>query len=240
MVDIHCHRVKAASNWQILSVDIHQIIECQNSEFQHLLQTADRLQTQPNDISSPSNFYFSLGVHPWFLERQDIASAMRMLNHYRHHPRLLAVGECGLDKTIPPDLSKQIIVFRKQIELAEGWQKPLVIHCVRAFNELTQIKKAVKSTQPWIIHGFNNNPQLAEQLLKQDCYLSLGKALLQKQSNAAQVLQNMPLDRLFLETDDASDISISAIYDAAAKMTGLTIDALRQRIFSNFKRVFFQ
>ena len=217
-IDIHCHQIRPSNHLQILSVDTHE-------------------PTQ--EIIENCKTYFSIGIHPWFIEHQNIDIALQKLKSYRHHPKLAAIGECGLDKAIAAKLSLQTRVFEQQLELAEQWRKPLIIHCVRAFNELMQIKKNSKSTLPWIIHGFNNNPELAKQLLKQNCYLSFGKALLRDHSNAAQVLQSMPLDQLFLETDDTREVSISAIYDAAAKITGLTVDALRQQIFGNFNRVFF-
>lgn len=217
----------AVNHWQIQSLDTSQVSE------------SDKPPLQQNPaIPLPANTYFSLGIHPWNIQRQDINAAFRTLNTYQKHPNLLAIGECGLDKTIHTDLSTQLAVFQQQIELSERWHKPLVIHCVRAFNELIQLKKSLSTINPWIIHGYNNNPELAKQLLKHGCYLSLGKALLNQQSNATQTLRIMPLERLFLETDDADDSSISEIYSATSKITSLTVDTLRQQIFSNFERVF--
>lgn len=230
MIDIHCHRIKAGQHLQILNVDTHQIIDNDHRQLPPCKELIDQLS---------QNVFLSIGLHPWFIDRQNIVAALQTLQSYRHHERLLALGECGLDKAINFDISDQSAVFIRHIEVAEEWQKPLIIHCVRAFNELIAIKKAVKPKQPWIIHGFNNNPALAKQLLKQDCYLSFGKALLQAQSNAGKILQSMPLDHLFLETDDASDLPIRAIYAAAARICNLSTDSLRQQIFSNFDRVFF-
>lgn len=239
MIDIHCHRVDTADHCQIVSLDTYQIIDRHHDKQSHALPLSNQTPEQIPDISPSAMGYFSLGIHPWFIDRQNIDIALQTLKTYRHHPKLLAIGECGLDKAIMTDIALQTSVFEHQVELAKDWRKPLMIHCVRAFNELMLIKKSSKSPLPWIIHGFDNHPELAKQLLKQDCYLSFGKALLREQGNATKVLQNMPLDRLFLETDDAGDISISMIYDAAAKITGLTVDALRQQIFGNFHRVFF-
>jgi len=239
-IDIHCHQVKTADYWQILNIDTHQLIKNAERKANHS-SALDKQSLEPIlAINLPSDVYFSLGIHPWFIENQDIQVAIETLKAYGNHPKLLAIGECGLDKTIRTDLSLQTHVFKRQIELSERLHKPLIIHCVRAFNELIQIRKSINTTIPWIVHGFNNKPELARQLFKNDCYLSLGKALLNQQSNAANVLAIMPLERLFLETDDANDISISTIYSAAAKITGLTTDALRQQIFSNYKRVFLQ
>jgi TatD DNase family protein len=186
----------------------------------------------------PSSGFYSLGLHPWFIEQQDSRQAMSKIAEVLADPKLLAIGECGLDKLQSTSLPKQIEVFELQIQLAERCQKPLIIHCVRAFNELLQLKKSSVADIAWIIHGFNSKPVLAESLLKQGFYLSMGKALLNPQSNAAKTLKIMPLPQLFLETDAAEDILISDIYAAAAKIVGLSIEDLQQQIFHNFKRVF--
>jgi TatD DNase family protein len=192
------------------------------------------------DFSSESaiNGFYSLGLHPWFIEQQDVGQAMGKIAAVLADSNLLAIGECGLDKLQSMSLLKQIEVFEQQIQLAERCQKPLIIHCVRAFNELLQLKKSSLADIAWVIHGFNSKPAVAESLLKQGFYLSMGKALLNPQSNAAKTLQIMPLQQLFLETDAAEDILISDIYAAAAKIVGLSIENLQQQIFHNFKRVF--
>lgn len=232
LIDIHCHKVTSAGDFQILSLDTYELA-CHDDD-----RPLSQIVTQNSNLLAVSNTYFSLGIHPWHIDTQDIDTAMQTLETCRHHPKLLAIGECGLDKCIATPLSRQAKIFECQVELAEHWRKPLVIHCVRAYNELMQIKKTANTTLPWIIHGFNGSPELAEQLLEQEYYLSLGKALLSPKSKASLLLRTMPLDRLFLETDAAIDVPIGAIYTAAAKIRGSTVADLRQKIFDNFKRVF--
>ena len=234
LIDIHCHKLEATDDLQVVSLDAHQLTSPRTS-----ISAPERALVTSCPTGQTDQAYFSLGIHPWFIENQDIQAAFKTLNNYRNNPRLLAIGECGLDKCIDTPMTVQREVFDYQIELAEQWEKPLIIHCVRAFNELIQIKKLKKPALPWIIHGFNHPPQLAKQLLQHNCYLSFGKALLFTESKAAEALKLTPPDRFFLETDDATDVPISAIYSAAAKITGLTIDDLSQQIFSNFKRAFF-
>lgn len=213
-IDIHCH-TSPAVGMSIASID--------TLDFQ---------------IGSKVGGYYSLGLHPWFIARQDIQQGVDKITLALADPNLLAIGECGLDKMIVTPLDEQIDCFQQQIHLAEYAHKPLIIHCVRAFNELMQLKKNSLAGIPWIIHGFNSKPTIAELLLKQGCYLSMGKALLNPQSNAAQTLSKMPLQQLFLETDAVEDISINAIYLAAAKIAGIHIDDLQQQIIRNFQRVF--
>lgn len=90
----------------------------------------------------------------------------------------------------------------------------------------------------WIIHGFAGNSVLAGQLLAQGFYLSIGKTLLNPHSHIRKTLAQIPLDKLFLETDAAAEVSINQIYDTAAKILGLDVTILQQQIFANFKRVF--
>lgn len=184
------------------------------------------------------NRYFSLGLHPWFIDQQDVAAALALIEQQAPNPKLLAIGECGLDKCIETSPERQIAVFTQQLAIAERYHKPLIIHCVRAFNELMRVKKQCPNSPPWIIHGFNNNWQIARQLLAQDCYLSLGKALLKPDSPASQILPDIPLDRLFLETDAAHDIGIKQIYAAAARILHLDIGVLSAELHRNFTRVF--
>lgn len=217
-IDIHCHQPITADYPYILSLETHE--------------TANEI------LAFPSDCYFSLGIHPWFLERQDIEAAMQKMAAADAYPNLMAIGECGLDKCISTPMALQIEIFNFQVELAELLGKPLIIHCVKAFNELIQIKKTRKPNSPWIIHGFNANAVICKQLLKHDCYLSFGKALLNPHSHASKALVEVPLERLFLETDAAVDVSIGSIYAAAAKIVGLQLETLQQHILSNFKRVF--
>ncbi|MCK9605619.1 MAG: TatD family hydrolase [Methylomonas sp.] len=229
LIDIHCHQFSHASHSQILSLDAHELADAQ---VYTLAQTSSR----PEDSISGS-CYFSLGIHPWFIERQNIDSALQALIALKDHPKLLAIGECGLDKCIDTPMSMQIEVFSRQIQLSEDFGKPLIIHCVRAFAELLHLKKSQAPSQAWIMHGFTGRPGLAAQLIQHGCYISFGKALLLPGSPASQTLQAIPINRLFLETD-AADLSIDTIYAAAAKIRGIDPAHLRRQIHTNFSNVF--
>ncbi|MCQ8127093.1 TatD family hydrolase [Methylomonas rivi] len=226
LIDIHCHRYHNAGHVQILSRDTHEFFNNPRT------LTSD----SPESLITAAA-YFSLGIHPWFIDRQNIDTAFRTLESYRHHPRLIAVGECGLDKCIDTPMIRQIQVFGRQIELAERIGKPLIVHCVRAFAELLQLKKNLAPCQDWIVHGFAGKPALAAQLIKHGCHISFGKAILPTGSQAGQALQNIPIERLFLETD-AADASIDTIYAAAATIRGIEPADLRRQIHTNFLNVF--
>ena len=151
---------------------------------------------------------------------------------------LIAIGECGLDRACDSDFELQREVFIKQIELSEQYHKPLIIHAVRSYPDIISIWKEMKPNQPWIIHGFNGNEHSAEQLLRHDgIYLSLGDVLFKNEKRAELLLDIIPSDRLFLETDVA-DRSIVEVYEKASLLSGVATDILRKDIFDNFVKIF--
>lgn len=102
---------------------------------------------------------------------------------------------------------------------------------------LSIIKKYQKKAE-FIVHGFNQNEQIAEQLIKSGAYLSFGKALLNKQNEGLKLIfDGMANDKIFLENDD-SHCSIHKIYDAAATIKKCELHVMKEIIFANYKKVY--
>jgi TatD DNase family protein len=133
-------------------------------------------------------------------------------------------------------LELQIEVFEKQIQLAEKYQKPLVLHLVAAFDELIAIKKRMQITVPVIIHGFSKNQQVAKQLIDNGFYLSFGKYLL-RNPELKSVFQSIPNDKFFLETDTIEE-TLDEVYNLAANYKKINLLDLIEIINSNFNFVF--
>ena len=170
------------------------------------------------------------GVHPWEVSAE--------LNEV---PRLrlgmtAAIGEVGLDKVHKETFGKQIEVFEKMIRLSEAYRKPMIIHCVRAYSEIIEVRKKTKATMPWVIHGFNSSVETMRQLLRYDMYISLGEVLYRNESQAVEILRNIPFDRLFLETD-VSGRDIRDVYAKAAELMKCDIEVLCKQIFDNYGRL---
>lgn len=178
--------------------------------------------------------YYSMGLHPWYLA-DDPDEFSRLSKEARRH-NVVAIGECGLDKVCETDWELQLRVFQQQVRLANELHKPLIIHCVRAYNELIEVLEECKVTVPVIIHGFNKRRELAEQLLKNGYILSFGAALLNSERNAG-VFKDIPPDRYLLETDD-SQLSIEDIYNRAAEIRETGIESIILQAGHNFKTVF--
>ena len=189
----------------------------------------------PNNFDRTIPFY-SIGIHPWYIEENRVEADLEIIINQIQNKSCLAIGECGLDKRIEIDFDLQIAVFEKHLILAEKFKKPVVIHCVAAFQEVIEIKKRLKTTVPLIIHGFSKNQQIAKSLIDNDFYLSFGKYLLQNPA-LKTVLKTIPNDLFFLETD-TTDNSIESVYALAAKYKNIEITELQNTINANFKTVF--
>jgi TatD DNase family protein len=128
------------------------------------------------------------------------------------------------------DLQKDLFYFH--IELSEKNDKPLIIHCVKAWEQLLRIKKEVKPSVPWIIHGFRGKPDLAGHLLKSGCILSFGDKY-----NAGSAKAALKEKRLFLETDDKI-FDIRELYKRMSGDLDLEVSVLRHEIEVFFKSIF--
>ena len=188
----------------------------------------------PNSLDT--TIPFSIGIHPWFLQEESLSSELQLLEQALTHSNCIALGECGLDKITATNFDLQLTAFKKQIVLSEKYQKPVIIHCVKAYQEIIEIKKEVQPQQRWIIHGFHKNKQLAESLLKNDIYLSFGGKIINDQK-LQEVLILLPLEKIFLETDDAK-ITIQKMYEHVASLKNSSIEELTNRIKQNFTNIF--
>jgi TatD DNase family protein len=182
--------------------------------------------------------YFSIGIHPWYIDQDRLKTDLITIENQLANPKVLAIGECGLDKRIDIPFDLQITVFKEQLLLAQTHQKPVIIHCVNAYQEVIKIKQELQINVPFIIHGFSKSLELANLLLKNDCYLSFGKYLILNE-NLGEVLNHIPLNQCFLETDNTS-FTIEDIYKKTSDLTKKTIPELEIIFKSNFEKVFLQ
>ncbi|KQM66469.1 hydrolase TatD [Pedobacter sp. Leaf216] len=212
-LDIHTH--KAATEPGVTSI-------------QSLSLTSDIF------LAMPKTKPISVGLHPWFAKVDQLALQMKYLTVVANQLNVKQIGECGLDRLRGEKLENQIIILEKQIELAEKLNKPLILHCVKCFSELIALKDRLSVKVPMIIHGFNKNEAFGRQLLSKGFLLSFGTAALKENSGASKLIQST--DSFFLETDDA-DVSIKDIYSAAAILKKCTVDELKARIFTDWKRL---
>lgn len=189
----------------------------------------------PHDFKQ-NNASYSIGIHPWYIDEKRIESDLTRIKQKLLDKNCIALGECGLDKKIKTDLATQIRVFEAQLELVKQTTKPVIIHCVSAYDELIASKKKIGLTNPFILHGFSKNSQVATQLLKQGCYLSFGKHLIHN-PEVANVFASIPTEKIFLETDSSTE-NIEEVYIFAANCKKISVEQLKAIIWNNFQTVF--
>ena len=176
------------------------------------VDTADLLPAYPEHVR------LSIGLHPWEMD-ENWQEHIAMIRKEASREDVWAIGECGLDKVHGESLILQMEAFRAQIAIAEKVQKPMVIHCVRAFDELLMLRRELETNgrqegrepQPWVIHGFRGKPEQAKQMMTKGMLLSFGH-----QYNVETLRFVFTSSRpFFLETDDLH-LSVHQIYEQVA------------------------
>jgi TatD DNase family protein len=146
------------------------------------------------------------------------------------------VGECGLDKLAKTNFDEQIRVFMAHVVLAEEWKRPVIIHCVRAYNEILELHMKIKPETPWILHGYTGGLALTKQLANRGFYFSFGKSLFNPKSKSIESLRWLPLDRMFFETDEFMG-NVDEVYQIAAILKDVSPELLKREVWNNFNIV---
>lgn len=172
---------------------------------------------------------FSCGIHPWYSD--DFEKQLQLLDDIIADSSVAAVGEAGLDKLRGLEMTTQKDIFRHHVKLSEAYQKPLIIHCVKAWDDLISVFKSEKPSMPWVLHGFRGNLPQMKQLASMGFYFSIGAYYNESTVKA------IPSDRLFCETD-MSELSIYQVYERVASTRGVLMSQLISLIDSNVKMTF--
>jgi len=205
-VDSHTHQ-------PIVTSDIIQVVNCYAED----------------DINNP---YCSVGIHPWYINKDRIDEQYRLLEEKALLKNVIAIGECGLDKLKGEELAFQQKVFEYQIDLSERIKKPLLIHQVRQLNEILSMHKHLKPIQPWVLHGFKGNIHQTRQALKQNLWLSFSPSIL-NQDGFEEIIAICDKKPFLIETDN-SGISIYEYYLKVADRLNMPIEELKKRVFAHF------
>lgn len=212
-------------------VDIHTH---QPSHTQTVVEVVNKL---PFDVETGPSSFFSAGVHPWYIEGEQMEAYRHWLGELLIDLHCLMVGEAGLDGTCRTDELLQAKLFQWQIEVSAAVDKPLMVHCVKRYNEVALLSDRYQGHPAWILHGFQSSVEMVHHLLEGNFLFSFGAALLRPNPKLVTSLRAIPIDRLFFETDD-SGLPIGQIYHAAATILELDVALLKEMIYNNFNRLF--
>ena len=208
-IDIHTHRLP-------------------EKEQGNVVRFLNLIVGQSHASDYPSHFPFSAGIHPWYIEG-DGQAQLEALWEVARQPEVWMIGEAGLDKT-RPDLPFQQTLFEEQALMAEELRKPLVIHGVKCWAELTEIRRRLRPTSAWVIHGFRGKSPQARQLLQEGFFLSFGEIYHDASLQAAYP------HRFFLETDE-STLSVHTLYLRASTALSVPLAEVAKQAEMNLESI---
>ena len=187
------------------------------------------------DASTIRHYPFSVGVHPW--DAATVQNPTDLLNDFlKLHPA--AIGEIGLDSLHDnSNLNVQLSLLQDQLAFAQLHNLPVIIHSVRTLQQILALLDKFP-TLTAIFHSFIGNRIQAQSIIRRGHFISAGLTSLAS-PKTLDALSCVPLDRLFLETDDCG-CQILHIYNYAASALNIPLSTLTQQLYSNFLLIFKQ
>ena len=145
------------------------------------------------------NLYMTVGFHPEFCEVVDDKDLEWLEDIVKKNKKIVGIGEIGLDYYYTKDnKEKQIDLFKKQLDIAKRLSMPVVIHSRDAFNDTYNLLKEIEVAG--VIHCFTSNIENAKKYISLGFKLGIGGVLTFKNSNLKDVIRDIDLKYLGLET----------------------------------------
>lgn len=201
LVDSHCHL-----NFPEFEQDIAQVIEnarAHNIKYMLTVNTriSESLAVQKIADSFP-NIFCSVGVHPHDSKNYNNAELIEQLKTNTTHPKVIAIGETGLDYYYnKSDTEAQINCFNMHLTVGTELNLPIIIHTRNADEDTLSCLDAYPNTRG-VFHCFSGSKEFAKQGLDRGLYISFsGIITFKNASELREIVQLVPLDRILVETD---------------------------------------
>jgi TatD DNase family protein len=252
LVDSHCHL-----DFPELAADLPGVLaRADAAGVRRMVTICTKLRNEPAvraiAEAHPSVFY-AAGTHPMSAAEEPLATVEELVALARH-PRLVGIGETGLDYHYTADTKAiQQVSLRVHIEAAQETGLPLIIHARDADADMEAIlsEGMAKRSYACVMHCFSSGPRLAEAALEMGFTLSIsGIAAFPKSQDLRDILAKAPLDRLIVETDSPylappphrgkrnEPAFVAHTVRALASVFGLTPEAFAAATTANFDRLF--
>ena len=204
IIDTHCHLDDERYNDDIETV----LDNAKNSGVEKfIIPGADpkTLQRAVTLAEKYESIYFAVGVHPYDAQNYDKS----YLEKYVHHPKCVAIGECGLDYFRLPETEEAIVeekamqkeVFVDQILWAKELKKPLIVHVRESSADCLALLDQYAGEKGGVLHCYNADESLLK-LAKKNFYYGIGGVLTFKNARKLiNVYSKIPEDKLVIETD---------------------------------------
>jgi TatD DNase family protein len=251
LVDSHCHL-----DYPDFADRMDEVLaEMRRNGVTHAMCISVNLEGAPQVVrlaESHDNLYATVGVHPDQEERPDDVSEAQLLE-LAAHPRVLAIGETGLDYfRLTGDLEWQRERFRRHIRAARACSKPLVIHTREsAADTLRLMREEGAAEVGGVLHCFTETQETAEAAMEMGFYISFSGIVTFKNAQALkEVAKRVPLDRMLVETDSPylapvpfrgktnQPALVRYVAEEVARLRGVPVDEIAEATTRNFIRLF--
>lgn len=203
IIDSHCHL-----NYPELHTNLPDVLERAKAHGVGMMLTINTRIEEAGDLKdiaeAHDNIYYSVGIHPHHAKEYDLVKLSNQLDDLVQHSKVLGLGETGLDFYYNhSDRDSQIQSFRIHMEAAKKHNLPLIIHTRDADDDTIEIlEQAAAQGVGGVLHCFTGTKRLAEAGLKNGFYISVsGIMTFKKAAELRDVIKEVPLDRLLVETD---------------------------------------
>lgn len=247
LIDSHCHLYKE------YYLNIDEIInKAKSNNVMKFISCADSLESckEMHELSYKfDDVYYAIGIHP----ENSNTSYQEFENFFYYclpNPKLLAIGEIGLDYHYENcNREEQIELFEKQLVLAEREKLPVIIHSRDATLDTLNILK--KHHNYGVIHCFSGSLEIANEYIKLGYYIGVGGVVTFKNAKIADVVKELPMDKIILETDspflaptpyrgEQNDPShILDIANFVAQLKNISLSEVEEITTNNVNKLFF-
>ncbi|WP_374607151.1 TatD family hydrolase [Diaphorobacter nitroreducens] len=220
-IDTHCHLDEFADHGGAALADAERARAAQAGVAHCVLPAVELGNLQAvRDLAHRHGDSYALGIHPLFTPvagDEDLPALARALEQYQDDPRLVAVGEIGLDLFVPHlDRGRQQHFYRAQLQLARRFDLPVILHVRRSADQLLKALRELP-VRGGIAHAFNGSLQQAQAFIDLGFKLGFGGAVtFDRALQLRRLATELPLDALVVETD-APDIPPHWLYVTAAE-----------------------
>lgn len=203
-----------------------------------------------NQIKNHPALFGTAGISPFDTERVE-KGWQEQLTDLLTLPKMIALGEIGLDKTNPtyPAIELQREIFLEQLNIAEKQNIPVIVHSRGSEEDVLRhlIERKISKA---IFHCYTGPAELIKDIVKQGFYISYSGIVTFNKAPLNEQVINTPLTNIFIETDSPylapapyrgkknEPAFVALVGEKIASLKEVTVDALQERILENFKKLF--